>query len=158
MPAAGFELPLIDLRDLRPPEREAELRRRMPAPRARRPFDLARGPLLRAALLRTASGEHALLLVMHHIASDGWSMALLLGELAELYAAFAAGRPSPLPELPVQYADFAAWQRQLARRARCWRGRWPTGRGGWPGRRRCWSCRPTGRARRCRASGARATA
>src|SRR4029079_12540566 len=71
---------------------------------ARRPFDLARGPLLRAVLVRTGGREHALLLVMHHIASDGWSMSLLLGELTALYA----GRE--LPELAVQYADFAAWQ------------------------------------------------
>ena len=57
---------------------------------------------------------------MHHIVSDGWSMGVLVRELAALYDAFAAGQPSPLPELPVQYADFAVWQRALARRARCW--------------------------------------
>ncbi|MEO7417518.1 MAG: condensation domain-containing protein, partial [Thermoanaerobaculia bacterium] len=125
-PAVPFELPLIDLRHLPPAERDAELRRRGLA-EGRRPFDLARGPLLRAVLLRMDEREHALLLGMHHVASDGWSMSLLLGELTELYAALAAGRPSPLPELPIQYADFAAWQRswlsgeELARQVAYWK-------------------------------------
>ena len=70
------------------------------------------GPLL----LRLGEREHVLLLTMHHIVTDGWSMGVLVRELAALYAAFAAGRPSPLPELPVQYADFAAWQRSWLQR------------------------------------------
>ena len=79
---------------------------------ARRPFDLARGPLLRAGLWRLDETEHLLLLALHHIVSDGWSLGVLVREVTALYAAFAeAGQPSPLAELPVQYADFAAWQR-----------------------------------------------
>jgi hypothetical protein len=78
---------------------------------ARRPFDLARGPVLRARLLRTGPDEHVLSLVVHHIAADGWSLRILWGELATLYAAHAEGRPPLLPPLPIQYADWAAWQR-----------------------------------------------
>ncbi len=78
---------------------------------ANRPFDLAAGPLLRGALLRLDAGEHLLVLVLHHIVSDGWSTAILVRELCALYAAAAAGQPSPLPPLPMQYADFARWQR-----------------------------------------------
>jgi aspartate racemase len=78
---------------------------------AQRPFDLARGPLLRARLLQLGEEEHVLLLTMHHIISDGWSMGVLLRELSVLYKAFSTGQPSPLPEIPVQYADYAAWQR-----------------------------------------------
>jgi amino acid adenylation domain-containing protein/non-ribosomal peptide synthase protein (TIGR01720 family) len=73
-------------------------------------FDLARGPLVRAMLLRVAPAEHVLLLAMHHIVSDGWSMQVFIRELAECYAAFRSGRANPLPELPLQYADFACWQ------------------------------------------------
>ncbi|MFT3764376.1 MAG: amino acid adenylation domain-containing protein [Minicystis sp.] len=75
------------------------------------PFDLAKGPLVRARLLRVAPNDHVLLLTMHHIVSDGWTKGVLYRELAALYEAFRAGRPSPLPELAIQYADFAAWQR-----------------------------------------------
>ena len=79
---------------------------------ARRPFDLARDRLLRASLLALAAGEHVALVTLHHIASDGWSMGVLCGELAALYAAFRRGAASPLPELAIQYADYAAWQRR----------------------------------------------
>jgi amino acid adenylation domain-containing protein len=79
---------------------------------ARRPFDLARGPLFRARLVRAAEREHVLLLTLHHVATDGWSLEVLFHELAALYGAFAAGRRSPLPELPLRYADFAFAQRQ----------------------------------------------
>ena len=78
----------------------------------RRPFDLAQGPLFRARLFRLGAEEHVLVIAMHHIVSDAWSMGVLAGELTALYAAFAAGRPSPLPELPIQYADHARRQRQ----------------------------------------------
>ncbi|HVT18829.1 MAG TPA: amino acid adenylation domain-containing protein, partial [Thermoanaerobaculia bacterium] len=74
-------------------------------------FDLARGPLLRATLLRLGARQHVLIAVLHHIVSDGWSMGVLLREVGTLYRAFAAGEPSPLAELPIQYADFALWQR-----------------------------------------------
>src|SRR6185369_6870043 len=86
-----------------------------------------RGLLLRLALIRLGAGEHLLAVTVHHIAADGWSMEILLREVAALYGAFAAGRPSPLPELPVQYADFAVWQRRwlggemLAGEVRSWR-------------------------------------
>jgi amino acid adenylation domain-containing protein len=82
---------------------------------ARQPFDLAEGPLLRARLLRLAEEEHIALLVMHHIIADGWSMGVLIGEVAALYEALSAGRASPLPELPIQYVDFALWQREWLR-------------------------------------------
>ena len=110
-PPVPLPLPVTDLRALPGDEAEAEARRLAEA-EAHRPFDLAQGPLLRADLLRLGDGEHLLLLTMHHIVSDGWSMGVLLRELAALYSAFLAGRPSPLADLPIQYADFAAWQRE----------------------------------------------
>jgi hypothetical protein len=79
---------------------------------ARRGFDLGRGPLLRVRLLCLATEEHVALLTMHHIVSDGWSMGVFVRELAALYEAYEAGRESPLPELPLQYADYAVWQRK----------------------------------------------
>ena len=101
----------IDLRSLEPAVRELELRR-IVEEQARAPFDLSRGPLLRLALVRTEAEEHVLLMTIHHIVSDAWSIGVLMREVQELYGAFLDGRPSPLPELPVQYADFSAWQRQ----------------------------------------------
>ncbi|WP_253895672.1 non-ribosomal peptide synthetase/type I polyketide synthase, partial [Corallococcus exercitus] len=91
--------------------REATLRQRMRED-ATWPFDLGTGPLLRTRLLRLAPDEHVLLLCMHHIVTDGWSMGVLVHEVGSLYSALAGGRPSPLPALEVQAADFAAWQRQ----------------------------------------------
>lgn len=82
------------------------------AAEARRPFDLNRGPLFRVSVLRLADREHILLVNMHHLISDGWSIGLLLRELTTLYDAFSSGRLAPLPELPIQYGDFALWQRQ----------------------------------------------
>jgi len=79
---------------------------------AQAPFDLQRGPPWRALLLQLGDTEHVLVFTVHHIAYDGWSLGVLVRELAALYPAFAAGRPSPLGELPIQYADFAAWQRE----------------------------------------------
>src|SRR5262249_9544696 len=76
-----------------------------------RPFDLAEGPLVRVRLLRIEADRHLLVMVMHHVVSDGWSMGVLVREVAALYDAFTNGRPSPLPALPVHYADFAACQR-----------------------------------------------
>ena len=78
---------------------------------ARAPFDLRRGPLLRTSLLRVDAEVHFLSLTMHHIVTDGWSFDVFLGDLIALYQAFTAGKPSPLRELPIQYADFAVWQR-----------------------------------------------
>ncbi|MCP4657268.1 MAG: non-ribosomal peptide synthetase, partial [bacterium] len=104
-------LPLVDLRRL-PREASDGEARRLTVAEGRRPFDVARGPLLRATLVRSEPRVHLLLLTMHHIIADGWSIDVLLRELSVLYAAFSTGRPSPLPELRVQYADCAAWQRR----------------------------------------------
>ncbi|HLM67687.1 MAG TPA: condensation domain-containing protein, partial [Longimicrobium sp.] len=93
------------------PAREAELERLLGLETAA-PFELGTGPLYRARLLRLTDGDHAFLFTAHHTVSDGWSSGVLLRELAALYAAFARGEASPLPELPIQYADFAAWQRR----------------------------------------------
>ncbi len=113
-PPAPVPLAAIDLRGLAEPEREAELLRRA-REEAARPFDLAEGPLLRAALLRLGERDHALLFTLHHAVSDGWSVGLLIREVSALYGAFARGEESPLPEPPVQYADYAMWQREWLR-------------------------------------------
>ncbi len=76
-------------------------------------FDLSHGPLFRASIVRLAEEEHILLLTSHHIIFDGWSIELLQRELATLYTAFMQDAPSPLPDLPVQYADYACWQREV---------------------------------------------
>src|SRR5262249_39439721 len=100
-------LPVVDLEGIAP-EVEVE---RLAMIEARRPFDLASGPLLRTVLLRLGATEHVLLAAMHHIAADGWSMEVFLREVAALYGAFVAGQPSPLPEPSLQYGDFALWER-----------------------------------------------
>ncbi|MBD1837880.1 non-ribosomal peptide synthetase [Coleofasciculus sp. FACHB-501] len=110
IPSATFKLPVIDLR-LPPSERDAEVLR-LATEEAQRPFDLTQLPLLRVTLLQLDEAENAVLLTMHHIIADGWSMGVLIREVATLYEAFCAGKPSPLPELPIQYADYAVWQRQ----------------------------------------------
>jgi NRPS condensation-like uncharacterized protein len=110
-PAEPFRLPVIDLSDRPDEERQAEMKRLI-SEEAVRPFDLLRGPLLRVTLLRTGAEEHTALLTNHHIVSDGWSIGILVREVAALYTAYRAGRPSPLEELQIQYADFAHWQRQ----------------------------------------------
>jgi amino acid adenylation domain-containing protein/non-ribosomal peptide synthase protein (TIGR01720 family) len=107
----ALRLPILDLSTLPEAERAAAVQREAAA-EAQLPFDLATGPLFRARLLRAGEEDHVLLLTMHHIVSDAWTRGLLRKELGRLYAAFAAGRPSPLPELPIQYADYAVWQRQ----------------------------------------------
>jgi amino acid adenylation domain-containing protein len=110
-PAAEVDVSELDLRTLPDTEREAEAAR-LTAAEAIRPFDLATGPVLRVRLLRLAPDDQIILFTMHHIASDMWSMGVLVRELMALYNAFAAGGPSPLPELPLQYADYAIWQRE----------------------------------------------
>ncbi|MCP3062578.1 non-ribosomal peptide synthase/polyketide synthase [Myxococcus sp. K38C18041901] len=107
---APVPMPVEDLSSLSGDAREAEVQRRVLA-EARRPFDLGRGPVLRASLLRVEATQHVLMLTLHHIAADGWSMGLLVRESTALYESFVTGKPSRLPELPVQYADYAAWQR-----------------------------------------------
>ena len=105
------ELPVSDVSGL-PDSRRKKKAEEWVAAESGRPFDLACGPLLRAALLRVTGREHVLLLTMHHIVSDGWSLGILIRELAQAYEALAAGRPVSLPELSIQYGDFARWQRE----------------------------------------------
>ncbi|MBV9775316.1 MAG: amino acid adenylation domain-containing protein, partial [Gemmatimonadetes bacterium] len=114
VPFGGFALPVADLSALGEAEREAETRRRA-AEEAARSFDLATGPVFRATLLRLGGAEHVLLLGVHHVAGDEWSVGVLFHELSALYAAYREGRESPLPELAVQYADYAVWQREQLR-------------------------------------------
>ena len=109
--ALAVTLGVVDLRELSEIQREAEARR-LATEEAQQPFDLAHGPLMRASLLRLGEEEHVLLLTLHHIVSDGWSTGILFQELSVLYEAFSNGKPSTLPDLPIQYADFAVWQRQ----------------------------------------------
>ncbi len=110
--AEALALPMAaeDLSGLPADEREAHALRRI-REEAERPFDLARGPLVRAALLRMGEEEHIAVVTMHHAISDGWSIGILIREVTALYEAFRLGEPSPLPELPIQYADYAVWQR-----------------------------------------------
>jgi amino acid adenylation domain-containing protein len=112
-PVLRLPLRLIDLRGLRGlHDRARDEARRLAAAEARLPFDLARGPLVRGMLVALDDEEHVLLLTLHHAIADGWSMRILVRELSLLYEAFSASLPSPLPELPIQYGDFAAWQRE----------------------------------------------
>ncbi len=128
IPALHLSLPVLDLRTVREDQRSA-LVRDLLAEEAQRTFDLAHGPLLRTTLLRLREEEHVLLLSMHHIVSDSWSLGIFIRELIALYTAYAAGQPSPLPELPIQYADYAHWQREwlqnevLERLATYWKQR-----------------------------------
>ncbi|HEV2735687.1 MAG TPA: condensation domain-containing protein, partial [Longimicrobiaceae bacterium] len=127
-PAGGLDLPVTDLSGLPAEEREHAMLR-LAREQVARPFDLARGPLFRARLVRLAAEEHVLLIAVHHIVSDGWSMGVLFRELSALYAALSRGQPSPLAPLPVQPADFALWQRRwlaggmLERQLAWWRER-----------------------------------
>src|SRR6266850_1023549 len=107
-----FDLPVVDLSHLE--RRESEQQgQRLASEEAQRPFDFTQAPpLLRATLLRLSAEEHILLLTMHHIISDGWSLGLMVKEVATLYQAFRRELPSPLPELEIQYADYALWQRR----------------------------------------------
>ncbi|MBB4636053.1 non-ribosomal peptide synthetase [Longimicrobium terrae] len=110
-PAGTGGFPLLEYDLAGHPGAEAEFRRLM-AENARAPFDLANGPLIRGRLIRLAEDDSVLLLTMHHIVSDGWSMGVLTTELSALYAAHRDGAEPHLPALPVQYADYAAWQRR----------------------------------------------
>jgi amino acid adenylation domain-containing protein len=111
-PHQKVSLTHVDLTELPSAEKEAEARR-MAEIEALSPFDLAKGPVLRAKVIRLAEDDHVVLFTVHHIASDLWSMGVLVRELMALYGAVSHDRPSPLAELPIQYADFAAWQRNL---------------------------------------------
>jgi GNAT superfamily N-acetyltransferase len=130
-PPRPVPLPVEDLGGLPAAEQAAAVRRRAEA-EAGCPFDLAGDFLLRTRLLRLGEQEHVLLLTTHHIVADGWSVGLLFSKLASLYEAFRAGRSSPLPELPIQYPDFARWQRRrlagpaLREQLAYWKGRFAT--------------------------------
>lgn len=110
-PPSPVPLPWIDLSTLPAERLDAEVER-LAREEAGRSFDLARGPLLRVRLIRETPEEHVALFTTHHIVSDAWSIGVLVREMTLLYEALLAGRPSPLPELPIQYADYARWQRQ----------------------------------------------
>ncbi|MBD2002953.1 MULTISPECIES: non-ribosomal peptide synthetase [Cyanophyceae] len=110
-PSLTLTLPVVDLRRLPTIEQDNEVQR-LATQEAQRPFDLTQGMLLRGTLLQLDETEYVLLLTMHHIIFDAWSIGVLIGELAALYKAFCAGVPSPLPDLSIQYADFAVWQQE----------------------------------------------
>ncbi|MFL6261090.1 MAG: amino acid adenylation domain-containing protein [Thermoanaerobaculia bacterium] len=114
LPELRLVLPLVDLSALPETARET-VAGRLAAAEVARPFALDRAPLLRTLLLRLGPAEHVIVLTLHHIVSDGWSMDVLVRELVTLYQAFVRNQPSPLPELSVQYADFAAWQKEWLR-------------------------------------------
>jgi amino acid adenylation domain-containing protein len=106
-----FHLPVAEVSGNHEAEQEQHLRR-LASQESQRPFNLRTGPLFRALLLRRAADQHILVITMHHIVSDGWSVGLIINELATLYEAYSQGQPSPLPDLPIQYVDFAHWQRE----------------------------------------------
>ncbi len=111
VPSLKITIPLIDLSQENPLEREVKAQQII-IEEAREPFDLEQGPLLRTKILRLTSEEHFILLTMHHIISDGWSMRILIREVTKLYQAFVSGDPAPLPPLPIQYTDYTLWQRE----------------------------------------------
>ncbi|HVI72274.1 MAG TPA: amino acid adenylation domain-containing protein, partial [Pyrinomonadaceae bacterium] len=127
-PSIDLHISLVDFSALTSLQHESLLQHYV-TNEAQRGFDLARGPLVRAILLRLNASEHVLLFTMHHIISDAWSMGVLVNEVATLYRAFLKGEPSPLPELAIQYADYAVWQREwlqgemLERQVEYWRER-----------------------------------
>jgi amino acid adenylation domain-containing protein len=116
LPAVDMPLVVRDLSAL-PEAQQAEEAQRLMWEESQRPFDLRRGPLLRICLLRLNERHHLLLMTLHHIISDGWSLGLLVRELAVAYDALGTGAPLPLPVLPIQYADLASWQRQWRQNA-----------------------------------------
>jgi len=113
LPKLDLPMPIVDLQHL-PQEKQLTQVQRLGEQAIEQPFDLANEPLLRVTLLKLAADDYVLLLTMHHIITDGWSTGVLSHELEVLYGAYVQGKPSPLPQLPIQYADFAYWQRQPA--------------------------------------------
>jgi len=111
-PPSALPLPVIPLEDMQESEQSTEIQR-LAAREAGQPFDLTTGPLLRVTLLRLNSEAHVLLLTMHHIISDGWSIGIFIREMTALYETFLIGKNPPFSELPIQYADFAVWQREF---------------------------------------------
>ena len=107
----SVQVAVIDVSGLAERQREKEARR-IAGEEAVRGFDLSRGPLLRAGVVRLGEQEQVLLFTMHHVVSDGWSMGVLTREVNGIYAAYGRGEQSPLEELAIQYADYAVWQRE----------------------------------------------
>ena len=114
LPEMELEMPTVDLVELPFGERPQAILQ-LAGEETRRPFDLSRGPLMRVKLVRTGARDQVLVLVMHHIVTDGWSMGLLFLEVAELYRSLTAGREPQLPELSIRYSDFSRWQREFIR-------------------------------------------
>src|SRR5829696_131922 len=110
-PSLKFEIPLIEIRHLPEAERMAHVEKLVTS-ECQRSFDLTRPPLMRATLVAMGEHDHVLVMMMHHIIGDVWSVRVVMKELAALYEAFLAGQPSPLPELPIQYCDYSTWQRE----------------------------------------------
>jgi len=110
-PSVKFEIPILDIRELPEAEQMVHVERLITS-ECQRSFDLTRSPLLRATLVVLNERDHVLVMMMHHIIGDVWSVRVVMKELAALYEAFSAGRPSPLPELPIQYCDYSTWQRE----------------------------------------------
>ncbi len=117
IPELRISLPIVDLQHLPIVERAQEVQR-LEVENAQQPFDLTQAPLLRLLLLRLTEEEHILLVTMHHIISDAWSAGVFIHEVSALYEAFLTGKPSLLPELPIQYADYAVWQHHYLQRER----------------------------------------
>ncbi|MDK2126025.1 non-ribosomal peptide synthetase [Parachitinimonas caeni] len=115
LPALHLVMPVQDLTQLAGEARQAAVAAATEAA-AREPFDLGQGPLLRSRLLKLAEDDYRWLLNVHHIVADGWSIGILINEVAQLYTAFVNGQPSPLPPLPIQYPDYALWQQQQTSR------------------------------------------
>src|SRR6202795_1577695 len=122
------QVPILSLADLPESEREREALR-IASEEGKRPFDLTRGPLLRTVLLQVSRDQYILVLAMHHIITDGWSISILFRELAHCYEAYASGREPQLPELPIQYVEYAQWQREyiagevLAKQVKYWKNK-----------------------------------
>ncbi|MEX2492635.1 MAG: amino acid adenylation domain-containing protein [Nitrospirales bacterium] len=110
-PFESVSIPVVDFQDTPESTREAAVQR-FATTESQRPFDIAQGPLMRPIFIKVKADQVVVLIILHHIVADGWSWGILRRELETLYDAFAAGRPSPLDELPIQYHDFAAWQRE----------------------------------------------
>ena len=115
MPVSTVEMPIVDLSKVAPADRGAEVDRRVQQD-VLSPIRLVTGPPLRLSLLRLDSAEHVLLITIHHICSDAWSLGVLFREIETLYRAFSAGKEDPLPDQRLQYADFASWQRDRVQR------------------------------------------
>src|ERR1700687_4485410 len=122
------QVPILNLSDLPESEREREALR-IASEEGKKPFDLTRGPLLRTALLQLSRDQYLLVLAMHHIITDGWSISILFRELAHCYEAYTSGREPQLPELPIQYVEYAQWQREyiavelLAKQVEYWKNK-----------------------------------